>query len=118
MALENQFLSAFKELLDTETELFKDSERTELEGLITSFRNDTKQLADEITRWCASHSDINNALIALMARKLSDERPAGAAFPTSETKAEYEKNLTEELLNVLRQSSPPENPEPNTPADD
>ncbi|NET83796.1 MAG: hypothetical protein F6J94_18280 [Moorea sp. SIO1F2] len=115
MALENQFLYALKELMDTEPELFKDSERTEIEGLITSFRNDTKKLADAITRWCASHSDINNALMALMARKPSHERPAGGKLPTPETKAEHEKNLIEELSNATRQSTPLETEKPKNP---
>ncbi|AOX01226.1 hypothetical protein BJP34_18865 [Moorena producens PAL-8-15-08-1] len=118
MALENQFLSAFKQLLDTQPELFKDSERTELEGLITSLPNDTEQLVDGITQWCASYSDIHNTLMPLLASKTIPEKGPGGTVPTPETKAENEKNLKEELINALRQSSPPENPEPNTPADD
>ncbi|WP_424100116.1 hypothetical protein [Moorena producens] len=114
MALENQFLSAFKQLLDTEPELFKDSERTELEGLITSLPSDTEQLVDGIARWCASHSDIDNSLRSLIKDK-PPFRGAGSAFPTSEAKAEYEKNYREELINVLRQSTPPETEKPKNP---
>ncbi|NEO73748.1 hypothetical protein [Moorena sp. SIO3H5] len=114
MELENQFLSALKQLLDTEPELFKDSERTELEALIASFPNDTKQLADAINLWCASHSDINNALMALIASKPIREMGPGGTFPTPETKAEDEKNLRETLINQIRKSSPPETERLNT----
>ncbi|OLT60502.1 hypothetical protein [Moorena bouillonii] len=114
MALENQFLSALKQLLETEPELFKDSERTKLEGLITSLPSDTKQLVDGIARWCASHSDIDNSLKSLIKDK-PPFRGAGSAFPTPEAKAEYEKNSKEELLNAIRKSSPPETKKPNTP---
>ncbi|NEP53334.1 MAG: hypothetical protein F6K65_32855 [Moorea sp. SIO3C2] len=113
--MEIKLLSAFKQLLDTQPELFKDSERTELEGLITSLPNDTEQLLDGITQWCASHSDIHNTLMALLASIKSAKKGIGGTVPTPETKAEYEKNLKEELLNVLRKSSPPETEKPNTP---
>ncbi|AOY82460.1 hypothetical protein BJP36_23670 [Moorena producens JHB] len=109
------FISAFEQLLDTQAELFKDSEKMELEALITSLPNDTKQLADAITRWCISHSDINNALMALIASKRIGELGPGGTFPTDKTKAEDEKNLKETLINELRKSSPPETEKPNTP---
>ncbi|NEP35323.1 MULTISPECIES: hypothetical protein [unclassified Moorena] len=109
------FLSAFKQLLDTKTELFKDSERTDLEELITSLPSDTEQLANGISRWCASHSDINNALIALLASKTIDKKGIGGTFPTDETKAEEEKNLKETLINALRKSSTEETEKPKNP---
>ncbi|NEO41264.1 MAG: hypothetical protein F6J90_35035 [Moorea sp. SIOASIH] len=109
------FLSAFKQLLDTQPELFKDSERTELEGLITSLASDTEQLVDDIARWCASHSEINNALMPLIDEKATVEKGIGGTLPTPEAKAEYKKNSSEELLNALRKSSPPETQKPNTP---
>ncbi len=117
MEAENQFLSAFQQLLNTQPELFKDSERTELEALITSLPNDTEQLADAIARWCNSHSEINQALMQIMTGSFTSEGVRGIAgtFSTSETKTEDEKNLRETLLNSLRQSSPPDNPQPQTP---
>lgn len=113
MEAENQFLSAFQQLLNTQPELFKDSERRELEALIASLPNDTEQLADAIARWCASHSEINNVLMQILAGE--KVRGIVGTYPSPETKTEDEKNLRETLLNSLRQSSPPENPQPKTP---
>ena len=112
MEAENKLLLAFQQLLNTQPELLKDSERRELEALIISLPNDTKQLADAIAPWCASHSEINNALMQI----LVGEKVRGIAgtYPSPETKSEDEKNLREELLNALRQSSPPDNPKPKT----
>ena len=110
MEAENKLLSAFQQLLNTQPELLKDSERRELETLITSLPNDTKQLADAIAPWCASHSEINNTLMELLA-SVSSKGIAGT-FSTRETK---EKNLRETLINALRQSSPSETPKPTTP---
>jgi len=119
MKINNKFLSAFKKLLDTQPELFKDSERTELEVLITSLPNDTEQLADGIARWCVCNSEINNTLMRLLGSKPIADKGIGGKFPTAEAKADYEKNdVKEELLNAIRQSSPPETEKPNTPADD
>ena len=114
----NKFLSVFKKLLETQPELFKDSERTELEALITSLPNDTEKLVDRITQWCASHSDIHNTLMPLIASITSAEKGPGGTVPNPETEAENQKNLKEELINALRQSTPPETQKPNTPADD
>ncbi|NEP48651.1 MAG: hypothetical protein F6K65_07365 [Moorea sp. SIO3C2] len=114
MEITNKFLSAFKQLLDTQLELFKDSERTELEGLITSLPNDTEQLADGIARWSASHSEIDNTLRALIKDK-PPFRGAGGKFPTPEAKTEYKNDVKEELLNALRKSSTEETEKPNTP---
>ncbi len=113
MEAENKLLLAFQQLLNTQPELLKDSERKELEGLITSLPNEANQLADAIAPWCASHSEINNALMELLASV--SKRGIAGIFSTPETKTEDEKNLREELLNALRQSSPPDKPQPQTP---
>ena len=113
MEAENQFLTAFQQLLNTQPELLKDSERRELEALIASLPNDTEQLADAIAPWCASHSEINNALMQILAGE--KVRGIAGTYPSPETKSEDEKNLREELLNALRQSSPPDNPKSKTP---
>ncbi len=113
MEAENKLLLAFQQLLNTQPELLKDSERMELEALITSLPNDTKQLADAIAPWCASHSEINNALMQILAGE--KVRGIAGTFPSPETKPEDDKNLKGEILNALRQSSPQENPKPKTP---
>ncbi|NEO21848.1 hypothetical protein [Moorena sp. SIO4A5] len=118
MKINNKFLSAFKKLLDTQLELFKDSERTELEALITSLPSDTEQLADGIARWCASHSDINNTLMPIIDEKTIAEKGIGGTVPTPETEAENDNNVKEVLLNAIRQSTPTETEKPNTPADE
>ena len=113
MEAENQFLSVFQQLLNTQPKLFKDSERRELEALIASLPNDTEQLADTIAHWCAAHSEINHALMEILAGE--KVRGIAGTYPSPETKIEDEKNLRETLLNSLRQSSPPETPKPKTP---
>ena len=115
MEAENQFLSAFQQLLNTQPELFKDSERRELEALIASLPNDIEQLADAIVRWVASHSEINNALMALIASQPSKERGGFGTFPDPNNKSEDDKNQQQTLLNALRKSSIPNNPKPKTP---
>ena len=40
MEAKNKFLTAFQQLLKSKPKLLKDSERKELEGLITSLSND------------------------------------------------------------------------------
>ena len=116
MEAENLFLSAFQQLLKTKPESLSDSERKELEGLITSLPNDTKQLAEAIADWCASHPKINYALMQILAGAFTGEnsREIAGTYPSPETKTEDEKNLRETLLNSLRQSSIPENPKPKT----
>ncbi|MDJ0712870.1 MAG: hypothetical protein QNJ54_01460 [Prochloraceae cyanobacterium] len=113
MEAENKLLLAFQQLLNIQPELIKDSERTELEALIISLPNDTKQLADAIARWCNSHSQINHALMEIMASEGS--RGIAGTFSTPEIQLEDEKNLRSTLINALRQSSPPEKPKPPTP---
>ncbi len=115
MEAENQFLSAFQQLLNTQPELFKDSERRELKALIASLPNDTEQLADAIARWCASHSEINNVLIQILSDSSKNNRGIAGTFSTTDTQASDEKNLRETLINALRQSSTPENLKPKTP---
>lgn len=115
MEAENQFLSAFQQLLNTQPELFNDSERRELEALIASLPNDTEQLADAIARWCNSHSIINNALMALIASQPTKEKGGFGTFPDPNNKSEDDKNQQQTLLNALRKSSIPENPQPKTP---
>ena len=112
MEAENKFLSAFQQLLNTQPESLKDSEQKELEGLINSLPNDTTQLAEAIADWCASHSKINHALKQILEGSFTSENSSGIAgtFSTPETQAEFEKNLRENLLNSLRQSSSPANP--------
>ncbi|NEO03855.1 MAG: hypothetical protein F6K50_53810 [Moorea sp. SIO3I7] len=45
----------------------------------------------------------------------STSRGPGATFPTDETRAEYEKNQRETLINELRKSSPQETQKPKNP---
>ncbi len=116
MEAENQFLSAFQQLLKTKPESLKDSERTELEGLITSLPNDPRQLAEAIADWSAAHSKINHALKQILEGSLTSEnsREIAGNYPSPETQAEFEKNLRENLLNSLRQISSSVNPQPET----
>ncbi len=112
MQAEYQILSAFQQLLNAQPDLFADSDRTELEELMTASPNETDRLAEAIGRWCTSRSNINNALMALISDPSTNNRGIGGTFPDAQTREEYEKNLRDTLLNSLRQSSPPESPKP------
>jgi hypothetical protein len=111
MNFEIQLLTAFKQLLNTQSDLFKASERTELEALITPLPDEIQPLADAIALWCDSHPDIQNTLMALVVEQPSGKKGPGGIFPTPETQAEFEQNSKEIILNALRQSSPPEKPQ-------
>ena len=110
-----QVLDNFIQLIKTRPELFSEKERNQLEAIITPLSNDVEGLADEIDNWCASHPVIDDALNARLASQPIGERGPGGIFPSSEPKADYERDLQKELLNALRQSSPPETPKPKTP---
>ena len=115
MEAKNKFLTAFQQLLKSKPKLLKDSERKELEGLITSLPNDATQLAEAIIPWCPSHSEINNALMQILSDSSKNNRGIAGTFSTTDTQAKDEKNLRETLINALRQSSLPEKPKPRTP---
>ncbi|NER91838.1 MULTISPECIES: hypothetical protein [unclassified Moorena] len=119
MTFAQKNVKAFIKLLKNNPDLLNTQDR---QTLLDKIPEDFQEISKLLLDWCNKLPEINTALQQVR-RSLPDdepigERPAAAAFPTAETKAEYEKNLKEELLNALRQSSPPETEKPNTPTDD
>lgn len=116
MKPEIQVLDNFIQLIKKQSDLFSEKDRNELEAIITPLSNDDVEgLADEIDNWCTSHPVIDDALNTRLASQPIGEKGPGGTVPDAQTQAEYEKNLRETLINALRRSSPPENPQLPTP---
>ena len=105
MEAENQFLTAFQQLLNSKPKLLKDSERKELEGLITSLPDDTTELAEAIASWCTAHSEINHALMQILGGLFTTENRGEIAGMVSSSETQEGNNLKETLLESIRQSS-------------
>ncbi|NEO70595.1 hypothetical protein [Moorena sp. SIO3H5] len=120
MKPEIQEIGNFIKLINKQPELFSEQDRNELEAIITPLSNhDVEGILNKIENWCKSNPVIDDALNVVVGSKPIAEKGIGGKFPTPEAKADYEKNnVKEELLNAIRQSSPPETEKPNTPADD
>jgi hypothetical protein len=108
-------IKAFIQLLENSPELFNAQDRQTLADKIPE---DIESISESLLAWCEQRPEINDALRQVR-RTLPDDEPQskgpGGTFPDAPTRAEYEKNLRETLINALRQSSPPENPKPKTP---
>ncbi|NEP34267.1 hypothetical protein [Moorena sp. SIO3B2] len=116
MKSEIQAIGNFIKLINRQPDIFSEQDRNELEAIITPLSNhDVEGLLDKIENWCKSNPVIDEALNVLVGSKTIGEKGIGGKFPTPEAKAEYKNNVKEELLNALRKSSPPENPEPKNP---
>ncbi|NEQ61206.1 MAG: hypothetical protein F6K53_28820 [Moorea sp. SIO4A1] len=119
MTFAQKNVKAFTILIKNNPDLLNTQDRqTLLEKIPENFQEISKLLLD----WCNKLPEINTALQQVR-RSLPDHEPIGekgigGTVPTPEAKAEYEKNLTEELRNAIRQSTPLETEKPNTPADE
>ncbi|EGJ29831.1 MULTISPECIES: hypothetical protein [Moorena] len=116
MTFAQKNVKAFIKLLKNNPDLLNIQDRQTLEDKIPE---DIEEISELLLAWCEQRPEINGALEQVR-RSLPDHEPIGekgigGTVPTPETKAEYENNVKEELLNALRKSSPPENPEPKNP---
>ena len=105
MEAENQFLTAFQQMLNTKPKLLKDSERKELEELIISLPNDATELAEAIASWCTAHSEINHALKQILGDLFTPENSGEITGMVSNSELQEENNLRGTLINNIRQSS-------------
>ncbi|NEP35873.1 hypothetical protein [Moorena sp. SIO3B2] len=109
-------VNAFIQLLQNTPELINTQDR---QTLAEKIPEDIEKISEFILAWCKQRPEINGALEQVR-RSLPDDEPIGekgigGKFPTPEAKADYEKNVKEELLNALRKSSTEETEKPNTP---
>ena len=108
-------IEAFIHLLQNTPELFNTQDR---ETLADKIPEDIESISESLLAWCEQRPEINNALQQVRITLPEDKyksRGAGGTFPNAQTQEEYEKNLRETYINTLRQSSPPDNPKPQTP---
>ncbi len=108
-------IEAFIQLLENTQEPFKTQD---IQTLADNISEDIESISESLLAWCEQRPEINDVLRQLRRRLPDDETQSkgpGSTFPNAQTQEEYEKNLRETLINALRQSSPPENPQPQTP---
>ncbi|EGJ34737.1 MULTISPECIES: hypothetical protein [Moorena] len=116
MKPEIQEIGNFIKLINSQPDIFSEQDRNELEAIITPLSNhDVEGLLDKIENWCKSNPVIDDALNVLVGSQPIREKGIGGTVATPEAKADYEKNVKEELLNALRKSSTEETEKPNTP---
>ncbi len=108
-------IEAFIQLLENTQELFNTQDRQTLADKIPE---DIEDISESLLAWCEKRPEIHDALRQVR-RSLPDDEPLhrgpGGTFPDAQTQASDEKNLRETLINALRQSSPPDKPQPQTP---
>ena len=114
MTFADKNIKAFIDLLENTPELFNTQDR---QTLVNKIPENIESISEELLAWCEQRPEINKALRQVR-RSMPDNEPQskgpGGSFPDASTQAEYEKNLRETLMNILRQSSPSENPNPET----
>lgn len=107
MSFAHDNLEAFINLLQNSPNLFAGQN---LGSLADNLPEGIEEISEYLLACCEEMPEIDSSLKKVrrtlkQGALLSEERGPGGAFPDNKTKAEYEKNLRETLLNALRQSS-------------
>lgn len=111
-----QNIQDFKYLLQTQPELFTDSDRAEVTNLIRTLPENIEQISDAIATWCEAHSNVLDALLALPIGDSNVRGPGNrpTQLDPKEAKEDLLDNLTRKSQHSASSPKPSTNPSPPT----
>jgi hypothetical protein len=105
-------ITAFTHLLENKQALFSTQDWADLDKRMMPFADDTVGLSNEVSAWCESLPEIDDALsetLEVLFPEIAIVKGAGGTgYP--EMTAEEERKRREQLINLIRRNAPASSP--------